>query len=86
LGQFDYWDNWQEAIDNDNVTIFVGEYATFQADTFDGVVNYTLSNPYHIAHPNLLGAIAESIYLIGAERNPNVVKMTAYAPSFQNLN
>jgi alpha-N-arabinofuranosidase len=50
------------------------------------VVNYTLSNPYHIAHSNLLGAIAESVYLIGAERNPNVVKMTAYAPSFQNPN
>lgn len=86
LEQFNYWDNWQQATDNENVTIFIGEYATIQVDTFDGVVNYTLSNPYHIAHPNLLGAIAESVYLIGAERNPNVVRMTSYAPSFQNLN
>jgi alpha-N-arabinofuranosidase len=84
LEQFDYWDNWQEATDNENVTIFVGEYAAFQADTFDGVINYTPSNPYHIAHPSLLGAIAASVYLIGAERNLNVVKMTTYAPSFQN--
>jgi alpha-N-arabinofuranosidase len=58
----------------------------FQVDTFDDVVNFTLSNPYHIAHPNLIGAIAKSVYLIGAERNPNVVKMTAYPLSFQNLN
>jgi alpha-L-arabinofuranosidase len=79
LEQFDYWDNWQEATDSENVR----EYAAFQADTFDGVVNYTLSNPYHIAHPNLLGAIAESVYIIGTERNPNVVKTTAYAPSFR---
>jgi alpha-N-arabinofuranosidase len=32
------------------------------------------------------GAIAESVYLIGTDRNPNVPKITAYAPSFQNLN
>ena len=31
-------------------------------------------------------AIAEGVYLLGAERNPNVVKMSAYAPSFANLN
>lgn len=70
LEQFDYWDHWQEATESENVTIFVGEYAAFQVDTFDGVVNYRLSNRYHIAHPNLLGAIAELAYLIGAERIP----------------
>ena len=36
--------------------------------------------------PNLLAAIGEGVYLLGAERNPNVVKMTSYAPSLQNLN
>lgn len=55
-------------------------------DTFDVVVNFTLLNLYHITYPNLLGAIAGSVYLIGAKRNPNVVKMTAYAPGFQDLN
>jgi alpha-L-arabinofuranosidase len=34
----------------------------------------------------LLEVIAESVYFIRAERIPNVVKMTAYAPSFHNLN
>lgn len=86
LDSFDYFDNWQETTGNENVTVFIGEYAAFQADTPDGVVNYTLSNPYHIAHPDLLGAISEAVYLIGAERNPNTVKLTSYAPSFQNLN
>jgi len=86
LEQFDYFDNWQEATGNENVTVFIGEYAAFQADTFDGVVNFTLTNPYHIAHPDLLGAISEAVYLIGAERNPDIVRLTSYAPSFQNLN
>lgn len=30
--------------------------------------------------------MAEGVYPLGAERNPNVVKMTAYAPSFTNIN
>ena len=29
LEQFDYWDNWQEVTDNENVTIFVGEHSAF---------------------------------------------------------
>ena len=86
LQQFDFFDNWQESTGNEDVTIFIGEYSAFQADTPDGVVNYTLTNPYHIAHPDLLAALAEAVYLLGAERNPNVVKLTSYAPSFQNLN
>lgn len=86
MGEFDYFDNWQEETDNEGVTVFIGEYAAFQLDTPGDIVNFTLSNPAHIAKPDLIGAIAEAVYLIGAERNPNVVKLSSYAPSFQNLN
>lgn len=86
LEQFDYFDNWQQDTGNEGVTVFIGEYASFQLDTPNPVINFTLSYPYHIQHPNLVGAIGEAVYLVGAERNPAVVKMTSYAPSFQNLN
>ncbi len=86
LKQFDYFDNWQENTNNTNVTVFIGEYSVFQVDTPDGVVNYSMPLDTHIFNPKLLAAIGEGVYLIGAERNPNVVKMTAYAPSFVNLN
>lgn len=85
LESFGYFDNWQ-GTNNTDVTILIGEYSVFQVDTPDGVVNY--SNPVgeHIFYPNLLAAIGEAVYLLGAERNPNVVKMTSYAPSFVNFN
>ena len=86
LENFNFYDNWQEATNNSNVTVFIGEYSVYSVDTPSGQPNF--SNPVneHIAYPRLLSAIAESIYLLGAERNPNTVKMSSYAPSFQNFN
>lgn len=86
IGQFDFFDNWQVETNNTDVTVFIGEYASFQLDTPDDVINFTLTNPAHIVHPNLIGALGEAVYLIGAERNPNTVKLSSYAPSLQNLN
>ncbi|MCJ1310351.1 hypothetical protein MMC25_004015 [Agyrium rufum] len=85
LKQFDYFDNWQEETNNPNVTVLIGEYSVYQIDTPSGVVNYSNPSNLHIQYPRLLSAIAESVYLLGAERNPNTVKMTSYAPSFQNI-
>ena len=86
LENFNFFDNWQETTGNSNVTVFIGEYSVIQRDTPTGVVNFTDTNPNHIAYPQVLSAVAEAVYLIGAERNPNVVKMSSYAPSFQNFN
>ncbi|OAP61974.1 hypothetical protein AYL99_04177 [Fonsecaea erecta] len=83
---FDFYDHWQEDTDNPNVTIFVGEYSMYQIDTPSGYINYSRPPDIHIFYPTLEAAIAEGVYLLGAERNPNVVKMSAYAPSFANLN
>jgi hypothetical protein len=71
---------------NTNVTIFIGEYSVFQVDTPSGVLNFSDPPDTHIFYPRLLSAIAESVYLLGAERNPNVVKLSSYAPSLQNWN
>jgi len=86
LENFNYYDNWQESTGNINVTVMLGEYSVYSVDTPSGVVNFTNPPNEHIAYPRLLSAIAESVYALGAERNPNTVKLQSYAPSFQNFN
>jgi len=86
IRSFDFWDNWQESTGNLNVTIEVGEYSVIQVETPSQQVNYSFPPDIHIFYPRLVGALAEGVYLLGAERNPNTVKMTCYAPSLQNLN
>lgn len=86
ISGFDFWDNWQEETNNPDVTIFVGEYSVFQIDTPSEIDNFSDPANIHIFYPRLLSAIAEGVYLLGAERNPNVVKLTSYAPSLQNWN
>ena len=84
LESFNYFDNLGPNLTD--VAIFVGEYSVFQYDTPNGTLNFNDPVGYHIFWPNLMSAIGESVYLLGIERNPNVVKMTSYAPSFVNLN
>jgi len=50
--------------------IYVGEYAVNR-----GVVS-----------GNLLGALAEAVFMLGMERNADVVRICSYAPLFQNVN
>lgn len=86
LEHFDQWDSWQEATNNTGVGVLIGEYSVIQIDTYDGVINYTFPANEHVSYPRLLSALAEGVYLLGAERNPNTVKMTSYAPSLENRN
>ncbi|KAF2149048.1 glycoside hydrolase family 51 protein [Myriangium duriaei CBS 260.36] len=86
LNNFNLWDNWQEHTNNTNVTVLLGEYSAIQIDTPDGNVNFSFPVDEHIFYPRLLSAIAEGVYAIGAERNPNTVKMSSYAPSLCNRN
>lgn len=86
IENFNYYDNWQERTNNTDVTVFIGEYSVLQIDTPSGVVNFSFPPDQHTFYPRLVSALAEAVYLLGAERNPDVVKMSSYAPSFQNLN
>lgn len=86
LNQFNYFDNWQSETGNEDVNILVGEYSVFQIDTESGEVDFTGPPDIHVAYPSLLSALAEGVYLLAAERNPNVVSLSCYAPSFQNFN
>ena len=50
--------------------ICVGEFASHNKET----------------HGNLSGAIGEAVFMMGMERNSDLVKMCAYAPLFENVN
>lgn len=86
INRFDFYDNWQETTNNLDVTVFIGEYSVFQVDTPSEIDDFSDPPDIHIFYPRLLSAIAEGVYLLGAERNPNVVKLSSYAPSLQNWN
>ncbi len=53
----------------DGPKIFIGEYAVTRGHDVG----------------TLRSALAETNFLLGAERNPEVVKLTAYAPLFENI-
>jgi alpha-L-arabinofuranosidase len=59
-----------DTTDRNGPKIFVGEYAT------------RIGSPT----PNLNAALGDAAYLIGMERNADVVIMSAYAPLFTNVN
>jgi alpha-N-arabinofuranosidase len=86
ISRFDFWDNWQESTNNTDVTVLIGEYSVLQVDTPSGIDDWSFPPDIHIFYPRMVSALAEGVYLLGAERNPNVVKMSSYAPSLQNWN
>ena len=69
LENFNFYDNWQQETDNENVGVLLGEYSVYQVDTPSGQTNF--SN-------------GEGVYALGGERNPNIVRMTSYAPSLMS--
>ncbi|KAI7082118.1 glycoside hydrolase [Hortaea werneckii] len=83
---FDFYDNWQERTNNSGVEVSLGEYSAIQIDTPSGIVNYSFPADLHIFYPRLVSALAEGVYLLGMERNPNVCKFASFAPSLQDLN
>lgn len=42
-------------------------------------------NGVQLSEPNMQCSVAEAVFMIGMERNSDVVKMGAYAPLFRNL-
>lgn len=88
LNNFDFFDNWLSTNNLTDVEILIGEYSVFQLDTSTQYVNFTFPYPadIHPAYPQLIHALGEAVYLLASERNPNLVKLTTYAPILQNRN
>ncbi|KAK3896996.1 alpha-L-arabinofuranosidase C-terminus-domain-containing protein [Staphylotrichum tortipilum] len=66
--------------DHSRGPIWVAGYAAVQENTSMD------QNSPTIPYPTWLGAVAEAIFLLGAERNSDRVWGTSYAPLFQNFN
>jgi len=85
LKNFNFWDNWRIREKKPGVGVLLGEYSVFQSDTpskqivWDKAKNQNI----HYKYPRLMSAIAEGVYAMGGERNPNTVWMSSYAPSLQ---
>ena len=62
--------NQYDNTDRSGPKIYVGEYA----------VNNGVGNG------NLLGALAEAVFMLNMEKNSDIVKMCSYAPLFENIN
>lgn len=70
VAKFDEWDNWDR-----KRGIFVGEYAST-------IMNSGELNTW----TNMIGSVSEAVYMIGMERNSDVVKMACLAPLLQLWN
>jgi alpha-L-arabinofuranosidase len=86
LKNFNFYDNWQESTNNTDVGILLGEFSVYQIDTPNGQVNWSSNAPpeLHVSWPRMISAISEGVYALGAERNPDTVRMSSYAPSLMN--
>lgn len=69
VGNFSFFDNW-----NRSQPIFVGEYAST-----------TMNNGTAYNYTEIQSSVSEAIYMIGMERNSDVVKMACYAPILQHF-
>ena len=80
VSQFNYWDN---TVTREHLTL-IGEYANIQwnAPTVVGVD----WNAGRLPFPIWVGAVAETVFSLGAERNGYGIIGMSYAPGFQNVN
>jgi alpha-N-arabinofuranosidase len=62
--------------------VVVGEFSVINDD--DSYINNPFSGP-RLDYPSVKGAVAESIYRIGLERNTDVIIGNCYAPVLQNI-
>ncbi|KAI5808653.1 glycoside hydrolase superfamily [Peziza echinospora] len=76
--------NWKKVAGYPDVTIFVGEFSMLSRDRADGVV--WANGQGRFTYPTMVAAIGEAIFALAMEHNPNVVKLSSYAPLFQNFN
>ncbi|CAD6444319.1 46e6c364-b35c-4f31-b992-b3303e9c9e31 [Sclerotinia trifoliorum] len=76
--QFELFDN-----ANRSYPILLGEYAVIQPNANGAPVNW---NAAKMDYGTWIGAVAEAIYLLGMERNGDIVLGASYAPGFQNIN
>ena len=64
-----------------------GEYANIDKDIpGNGGIDWNVSGTLRPTYPWWRGAVSESVFMLGAERNGDVVIGASYAPHFAHLN
>ena len=81
VGEFGKWDNVPRTH-----KVLIGEYANVQYNIHDQPAAGTNWSAPKLQWPIWAGAISESIWSIGAERNGDVIIGQSYAPGFMNMN
>ena len=82
--RFNFFDNWQEIADYPGVQIFVGEYSVLGRDRIGGID--WANGEGRFKYPTTIAAVGEAIFALAMERNPNIVRLSSYAPLLQNFN
>ncbi|KAI9641607.1 hypothetical protein NHQ30_009460 [Ciborinia camelliae] len=75
--QFGHFDH-----SNRSYPILLGEYAVIQPNSYPSIDWSAAKMDYG----TWIGAVGEAIYLLGMERNSDIVLGASYAPGFQNIN
>ncbi len=78
-------DNWQQIHPNPNVVASVMEYHVNGIDNIPEEPIHNLTFPFNAAEHKMRAAVAEAVYALGWERNPNTVKLSCFAPMIQNI-
>lgn len=86
LNNFGLFDNYAQENGLQDVEVMLGEYSVFQLDDSNQYVNYSDPPALHPQYPQMIHALGEGVYQLAAERNPQLVTLSAYAPSLQNRN
>ncbi|KAG9560142.1 glycoside hydrolase, partial [Aureobasidium melanogenum] len=66
--------------------ILIGEYAVIEGNNASMAAVDWSSNRERLAFPSWEGSVAEAVFLLGAERNSDMIIGASYAPTLQNLN
>ncbi|EMC94664.1 glycoside hydrolase family 51 protein [Baudoinia panamericana UAMH 10762] len=88
---FDQFDNWQSYTYENNISASNDVYASLMEYHVSSIDNRTGDPTFDYAlasvnHPRMLSAVAEAVYALGWERNPDTFKLSAFAPAIQNVN
>ncbi|KUJ08213.1 putative alpha-N-arabinofuranosidase A [Mollisia scopiformis] len=81
VSQFGKWDNVPRTH-----KVLIGEYANVQYNVLDQPLAGVNWSAPKLMWPVWAGAVSESVWSIGAERNGDVILGQSYAPGFMNLN
>ncbi|OJD34395.1 alpha-n-arabinofuranosidase a [Diplodia corticola] len=78
FSQFDHYDR--------SNPLLIGEFSAYASQANDNDEEDPNDNAYRNVYPYMGGSVAEAVYMLGCERNADLIRMSAYAPLLQLFN